>query len=1123
MKKYSIAVLLLVVAVYSQGLPVSCVLRPDLSLGPVGWFGWSLASGDFNGDGHADIAVGSPRSDFVFAGDSMITSGRVDVYFGPLSGGMNFPDIVIGGRAEGDQFGISLSSAGDFNGDGYEDLLVGANVVEYKGGAYIFYGGPSLDAEPDVAFVGENIVDNFGYSCTGIGDQNGDGFGDILVGALYNDEMGSRSGRCYIYFGGIAPDTTADLVITGLDSLDDFGTSVSGPLDFNGDGRPDFLVGAVQAGGYWYKPGAGYLFYGGALLDDIPDLIANGAHPMEFFGNSVAALTDFNGDGRGDAVFAGYNHHEPPDSAVGRVLGIYGGGGGFTLLGDRRGQTFGGEIASAGDIDFDGLTELAVAQTYDPSGDSAGFVKIFGFDPIGGLPIVDSTCWNPAPSPSSWFGYRMTACEDLTGDGMRNFAIADPTFEEVGGMQGRVYIYNGWRDRWPIEAQFISPERGIISACPRQEFKIRLRHPTGLEGIRVRLTVASGAGELEYTLDSPQVFLEDDSTLVFRPSEDWATGNALVILDSAYLSTTGEAIDSSIANFCSIDLNPPLVSYIGDSTTISDRYPTFIWDIEESEWFNEVDTTALVAICGTDSVRPSIYYEMSPCNQLRVAVSLSDFGVVPAHGETITVCLDNVMDMPDTCGPNIAEPSCISRIFYRAWNTDLTFSSPGLSPTILTLGAEPPATDGYDPGLDIFMPPIPDSRVKASFALDDPAYPHFTKLLRDLRASEDDTLEWRIITQGEGEASVEWTPEELPVGVWLLNRKLDMRAYPEWDFALGETLSIRFCTGPKVLVDFYPSPVTFWNLFSLPIYPETYDPERIIGRRTSGYHTYAYSPEAMGYYIPERWPTGMGVWVLNEVWMCQPPNVLGGWPIDTMWAPLSPGWNMISAPFDTTPVSAMATEPSGAIVSGTIFGWDFHSGSYIEATELAPLSGYWVAASREAELFAPGDGSALAKSAFSATFGSPPPPPSLTDIAETKPPAKPDRLTISAWPNPFNSAVTITLDAPVGAHGRAPLQIEIFDLNGRRVAQLPDGGTVGAGFTPALNDVADNNERDGARPSPTTREFTWSPDETIGSGVYLVRARFGDSRSLSGGYRAEPRQAEAAGGTAATKRVVYLK
>ncbi len=133
----------------------------------------------------------------------------------------------------------------------------------------------------------------------------------------------------------------------------------------------------------------------------------------------------------------------------------------------------------------------------------------------------------------------------------------------------------------------------------------------------------------------------------------------------------------------------------------------------------------------------------------------------------------------------------------------------------------------------------------------------------------------------------------------------------------------------------------------------------------------------------------------------------------------------------------------------------------------------------------------------------------------------PEAFNISAFPNPFNSAVTIALDAPVGAHGRAPLQIEIFDISGRRIAQLPDGGFVGAGFTPALNDVADNNERDGARPSPTTREFTWTPDETLPSGVYLVRARV-DSRSLSGGYRAEPMQAEAGDGVA-TKRVVYLK
>jgi len=101
---------------------------------------------------------------------------------------------------------------------------------------------------------------------------------------------------------------------------------------------------------------------------------------------------------------------------------------------------------------------------------------------------------------------------------------------------------------------------------------------------------------------------------------------------------------------------------------------------------------------------------------------------------------------------------------------------------------------------------------------------------------------------------------------------------------------------------------------------------------------------------------------------------------------------------------------------------------------------------------------------------------------------KPFRFTLTAYPNPFNSAVGIT--APKGA------EIEIFDVTGRRVAQLPNGGSVGAGFTPVLNDGAHDNERDGARPSPTAREFTWSPSASLGSGVYLVRAvGFGYSNS----------------------------
>jgi hypothetical protein len=125
--------------------------------------------------------------------------------------------------------------------------------------------------------------------------------------------------------------------------------------------------------------------------------------------------------------------------------------------------------------------------------------------------------------------------------------------------------------------------------------------------------------------------------------------------------------------------------------------------------------------------------------------------------------------------------------------------------------------------------------------------------------------------------------------------------------------------------------------------------------------------------------------------------------------------------------------------------------------------------------------------------------PETNGIAESP---LPEQFSINIAPNPFNSAVTIAVDG-VGAIHELPLQIEIFDLAGHRVAQLPAGGTVGAGFTPARNDGANNNERDGARPSPTTREFIWQPDASIPSGVYLVRATVGDE--------------------SVTKRIVYLK
>ena len=129
------------------------------------------------------------------------------------------------------------------------------------------------------------------------------------------------------------------------------------------------------------------------------------------------------------------------------------------------------------------------------------------------------------------------------------------------------------------------------------------------------------------------------------------------------------------------------------------------------------------------------------------------------------------------------------------------------------------------------------------------------------------------------------------------------------------------------------------------------------------------------------------------------------------------------------------------------------------------------------------------------------------DLVPEQKPQIPHDFALSAHPNPFNSAVTISL--AYGSESAKPLstsppgayRVEIFDIAGRRVAQLPDGGSVGAGFTPARDDGAGNNDRDGARPSPT--EVVWQPDASLTSGVYLVRAKIG--------------------GESVTKRIVYLK
>ena len=121
----------------------------------------------------------------------------------------NTADVIMTGEAALDYLGFSVSTAGDVNRDGYSDVIVGANGNDAggtdAGRSYIYFGGVSMDNSADILMTGEAAVDNFGFAVSTAGDINGDGYSDVIVGAFANDAGGNTAGRAYLYLSSSPP------------------------------------------------------------------------------------------------------------------------------------------------------------------------------------------------------------------------------------------------------------------------------------------------------------------------------------------------------------------------------------------------------------------------------------------------------------------------------------------------------------------------------------------------------------------------------------------------------------------------------------------------------------------------------------------------------------------------------------------------------------------------------------------------------------------------------------------------------------------------------------------------------------------------------------------------------
>jgi len=398
-------------------------------------FGISVsAAGDVNGDGFSEIIVGAMNND---AGGT--DAGRAYLYLNSLTG-TDIEDEFFTGTTL-DYLGFSVSDAGDVNGDGYSDVIIGAiGNNSDRGIAYIHFGGTVPDNTPDLTLTGSAAGDNFGYSVSGAGDVNGDGYDDVIVGALLNDAGGMDAGRAYLYLGGEVMNNTADIVFTGAAALDQFGTSVSDAGDVNADGYSDVIVGAPNNDFGGGNDGRAYVYFGGPVMNNIADILLNEGLGNDLFGTSVSSAGDVNGDGYGDLIIGAHNF-----DSKGAAY-IYFGGETITnnpdvfISGFQTFDKLGYSVSSAGDVNKDGFSDILVGAYGYPNGFNKGRTYLY----LGGI-IMDENA--DATFTGEWnndaFGYSVSDAGDVNKDGYSDIIIGAPYNDPVETNAGRTYIYFG--------------------------------------------------------------------------------------------------------------------------------------------------------------------------------------------------------------------------------------------------------------------------------------------------------------------------------------------------------------------------------------------------------------------------------------------------------------------------------------------------------------------------------------------------------------------------------------------------------------------------------------------------------------------------------------------------------